>query len=172
MNEWMNEWMKWLLIYHLLSGQWPHLKAVYSTYHRFIGLPTWVEQSKTHIYGQLPLFPPLFIQALSSLFFHYHLFSFFHCPHIFFLHFYCVWWVSVCNGHFLNTNYYRTTFGGVPGSLIPCQFECMCDQNRPRFIVPSEWLSNEAQVPCLKGIHNYQQKSCFLLSLPVLPQLV
>ena len=56
--------------------------------------------------------------------------------------------------------------------LIPCQIECMCGQNRPRFIVPSERLSNEVQVPCLRGLRNDQQKSCFLLSLPVLPQLV
>ena len=27
-------------------------------------------------------------------------------------------WVSVCNWHSLNTNYYRTTFSGVPGSCI------------------------------------------------------
>ena len=26
-------------------------------------------------------------------------------------------WVSVCNWHSLNTNYYGTTFGGVPGSF-------------------------------------------------------
>ena len=31
--------------------------------------------------------------------------------------------------------------------LIPCQIECMCSQNRPWFIVPSERLSNEVQVP-------------------------
>ena len=40
----------------------------------------------------------------------------------------------------------------------------MCSQNRPRFKVQSERLSNEVQVPCLRGLRNDQQKSCFLLS--------
>ena len=41
-----NEWMKWLLVYQLSSGQWAYLKAVHSTYHRLTdGPPTWVEQS-------------------------------------------------------------------------------------------------------------------------------
>ena len=48
----------------------------------------------------------------------------------------------------------------------------MCSQNRPRFIVPSERLSNKIQVPCLRGLRNDQQKCYYLLSLPVLPQLV
>ena len=47
MNERMNEWMKWLLIYRLSSGQWLNLKVVYSTCLTLTsGLPTWVEQSK------------------------------------------------------------------------------------------------------------------------------
>ena len=40
--------------------------------------------------------------------------------------------------------------------LIPCQIECMYSQNRPRFIVPSERLSNKVQVPCLRGLRNDQ----------------
>ena len=71
----------------------------------------------------------------------------------------------------LNTNYYGTTFGGVPGSFNSDQIECMCSQNRPRFKVPSERLSNEVQVPCLRGLRTDQQKSCFLLSPTVPPQL-
>ena len=50
--------------------------------------------------------------------------------------------------------------------LITCQIECMCGHNRPRFIYPSERMSNEVQVPCLGGLRNDHQKSCFLLSLP------
>ena len=57
--------------------------------------------------------------------------------------------------------------------LIPCQIECMCGQKRPWFIVPSEWPSNMwyKTSPLPMGTSNDQQKSCFLLSLPVLPQL-
>ena len=73
----------------------------------------------------------------------------------------CSCWVTVCNWHSLNTYYYRTTFSGVPGSFNSDRIECMCSQNRPRFKVPSEQLSNEVQVPCLRGLRNDQQKSCF-----------
>ena len=38
------------------------------------------------------------------------------------------------------------------------------------FKVPSERLSNEVQVPCLRGLRTDQQKSCFLLSPTVPPQ--
>ena len=38
---------------------------------------------RTHIHGQLLLFPPSFIRALLSLFFLYHSYSFFLCAHIF-----------------------------------------------------------------------------------------
>ena len=34
----------------------------------------------------------------------------------------------------------KTTFYGVPGSFYFGQTECMYSQNRPHFIVPSEWL--------------------------------
>ena len=36
--------------------------------------------------------------------------------------------------------------------LISCQIKCIYDQNRPRIKVPSELLSNEEQVPCLRGL--------------------
>ena len=47
---------------------------------------------------------------------------------------------------------------------ILCEIECMCGQKRLQFIVPSERLSNEVQVPCLRGLYSDQQKLCFLLS--------
>ena len=37
--------------------------------------------------------------------------------------------------------------------------------------VQSFRLSNMVQTPCRKGLRNGQQKSCFLLILPVLPQV-
>ena len=52
----------------------------------------------------------------------------------------------------LNTNYFGTTFDGVPGSFDSDQIECICNQNRSRFKVPSKRLSNEVQVPCLTEI--------------------
>ena len=56
----MNEWIKWLLIYRLSSGQWPDLKAVHSTYHRLSdGLPTWVEQSKDTYSWSTSSFPTI-----------------------------------------------------------------------------------------------------------------
>ena len=52
----MEEWLNCLLIYCLSSSQWSDLKAIYFTYHYFTnGLPTWAEQTKTHIYGQLSI---------------------------------------------------------------------------------------------------------------------
>ena len=125
---------------------------------------------RTHVHGQFPLFPPSFIWALSYLFFLYHPFSFFYCPHIFIFIF------PVRVRYLYVTDTLTTPTITEPLSvvcqdlLIPCQNECMYGQNRPRFIVPSERLSNEVQVPCLRGLRNDQQKSCFLLSLPVLPQ--
>ena len=110
--------------------------------------------------------------AQSFLFFLCHSYSFFLCPHIF------IFIYTVHAGCLYVTGTLSTPTIMEPPSvecqdlLIPCQNECMCSQNRPRFIVPSERLSNEVQVPCLRGLHNDQQKSCFLLSLPVLPQLV
>ena len=70
---------------------------------------------------------------------------------------------SVCYWHCLNTYYFRTNFVRVPGSFNSEHVKCMCSQNRHRFKVPSEWLSDKVQVPCLRaGIT--QQKLCFLLS--------
>ena len=63
-------------------------------------------------------------------------------------------WISVCNWHSLNTNYY---FDEVPGSFNSVPDRCMFSQNRPQFKVPSKRLSNEVQIPCQRGIHNDQQ---------------
>ena len=45
----------------------------------------YLDRVRTHLYGQLPLFLPSFIQELSYLFFFYHPFPFFHCPYIYIL---------------------------------------------------------------------------------------
>ena len=84
---------------------------------------------------------------VNFLFSHHHLFGHYHICSFFIIHFSSV----VCQDLF-----------------IPCQIKCMCGQNRHRFILPSERLSIKIQIPCLKGLRNDQQKSCFLLSLPVI----
>ena len=105
-------------------------------------------------------------------FFLCHSYSFFLCPHIFFFIY------TVHAGCLYVTDTLSTPTIMEPPSvkcqdlLILCQIKCMYSQTRPRFIVPSERLSNEVQVPCLRGLCNDLQKSCFLLSLPVLPQSV
>ena len=40
----------------------------------------------------------------------------------------------------------------VPGSFDSNQTKCMCSQSRPRLKLPSERLSNEIRVPCLRGL--------------------
>ena len=56
-----------------------------------------------------------------------------------------------CNWHSLNTNYFGTIFGGVPGSFNSDKIKCVCSQNRPWFKVPSEWLHERwATNPLLK----------------------
>ena len=163
--------MKWLLIYRLSSGQWPDLKAVHSTYHRLTDrLPTWVEQSKDTCSWSTSSFPTIIYSGSIISFLSCSIIFVFPLPTYIHLHLYGACWLSVCDWHSLNTNYYGTTFGGVPGSFNSDQIECMCSQNRPRFKVPSERLSNEVQVPCLRGLRNDQQKSCFLLSPTVPPQ--
>ena len=80
-----DEWMKWLLIYRLSSGQWPDLKAVHSTYHRLTdGLPTWVEQSKDTCSWSSSSFPTIIYSGLNHFFsfFVIHI-SFFLWPHTF-----------------------------------------------------------------------------------------
>ena len=157
----MMEWMKWLLIYRLSSGQWPDLKSVHSTctYHRLTyGLPTWVVQSKDTCSWSTSSFPPSFIQARAFLFFLCHSYSFFLCPHIFIFIF------TVHAGYLYVTDTLSTPTITEPpleecqDLLIPCKIECISGQNRPQFIVPSERLSNEVQVPCLRGFCNDQQK--------------
>ena len=99
----MNEWMKWILIYRLSSGKWPDLKAVHSTYHRLTdGLPIWVEQSKDTYSWSSSSFLTIIYLGFN---------------HFFFFHLHNACWLSVCDWHSLNTNYYGTTFGGVPGSF-------------------------------------------------------
>ena len=95
-----------------------HLKVVHSTYHRpTSGLPTWLEQSKDTYSWSTSSFPAIIyldtyisFLSLTSIFF-LPLQTYCH------LHIYCACWVSVCNRHSLNINYYGITFGGVPGSF-------------------------------------------------------
>ena len=168
-NEWMNEWMNELdtyispnikLITRSLSGS--HTNKIHSQWAAYLGRAEPGPNAKInclfshrHIFG-------LFLIFQSSFQLHFSLPTF--IPRH--LRFAC--WVSVCIWHSLNTNYYGTTFGGVPGSFNFDQIECMCSQNRPQFKVPSERLSNEVQVPCLRGLRTDQQKLCFLLS-PTVP---
>ena len=141
----MNEWKKWLLIYRLSSGQLPDLKAVHSTYHRLTdGLPTWVEQSKdTCMFMVNVLFSHHHLFVLNH-FFSFHVINilFFLCPHIFIfiytLHAGCVYVTDTL----LTPTITEPPSVECQDLLIPCQIECMCGQNRPRFIVPSERLSN------------------------------
>ena len=135
----LNEWMKWLLIYRLSSGQWPDLKAVYSTYHRLTdGLPTWVEQSKDTYSWSTSSFPTIIYSGSIISFFLCHSYSLFLCPHIF------IFIYTVHAGCLYVTDTLSTPTITEPPSvecqdlLIPCQIECMCGQNRPQFIVPSE----------------------------------
>ena len=72
--------------------------------------------------------------SLSSIFF-------FSLPTYFHLHYYCA--ARTCmeltlSQHQLLRNHLRWS---ARIFLIPCQIECMCDQNRARFIVPSERLT-------------------------------
>ena len=116
--EWMNEWMKWLLIYRLSSGQWPDLKSVHSTYHRLTdGLPTWVEQSKDTCSWSTSSFPIIIYSGSIISFLFLSFIFFFPLPTYIHLHLFGACWLSVCDWHSLNTNYYGTTFGGVPGSF-------------------------------------------------------
>ena len=97
----------------------------------------YLEGAHLHCRCQL-LFPSSFIWAQTFLFFFLSFIFLLRLPTYIHLHFYGACWLSVRDRHSLNTNYYGTTFGGVPDLLIPYQIECMCGQNRPRFIVPSE----------------------------------
>ena len=130
-------------------------------------LPGW-NRVRSHIHCQLPFFPPSFIRTLSYLFFFIIHFLFFHCSHIFIFIF------TVGAGYLYIIDTLSTPTVTDPPSvecqdlLSLCQIECLCGQNRPWFIVPSKRLKNGEQIPCLRGLHNDQQKSCFLLSLPVL----
>ena len=92
---------------------------------------TWVEQSQGLMqrstvsflvvtYSVLPCLSIIFQFAFSS------------CP-LLFLAIYSVHaGYLFCNRDSLNTTYYGTTFGGVPGSFNSDQIECMCRQNRHR----------------------------------------
>ena len=101
----------------------------------------------------------------SFLFFLCHSYSFFLCPNIF------IFIYTVHAGCLYVTNTLSTPTITEPPSvecqdlLIPCQIECMCGQNRPRFIhvVPSGRLSNEVQVPCLRdyAMTNRNRVFCF-----------
>ena len=81
--------------------------------------------------------------SLSSIYFY-------HCPHIFIFIF------TVHAGCMYVTDTLLTPTIKEPPSmecqdlLILCQMECMYGYNRPLFIVPSERLSIEVQVPCLR----------------------
>ena len=82
------KWIKWLLIYHLSSGQWPDLKAVHSTYHRRTdGLPTWVIQSKdTQLWSNSSFPTIIYLGSIIAFLLLCHSYSFFLCPHITHIH--------------------------------------------------------------------------------------
>ena len=136
----MYEWMKRLLIYLLSSGHWPDLKAVYSTYHRLTdGLPTWIEQSNDSLSTSsfhIIIYSGAFISFLSLS----SIFLFFHYPHIF------IFIITVRAGYLYVTDTLSTPAITEPPSvecqelLILSQIKCMCGQNWPRCIVPSERL--------------------------------
>ena len=128
-------------------------------------LPSWVEPSQDLMLRSTVSF---LIVTYSDTFLSFNHLSncFFPCP----LLFLAIYALHAGYLFVTDTNYYGTTFGGVPGSFNSDQIECMCSQNRPRFKVPSERLNNEVQVPCLRGLRTDQQKSGFLLSTTVPPQ--
>ena len=110
----MNEWSGYLYTaFHQVSD------PVHSTYHRLTDrLSTWVEQSKDTCSCVDFLFSHHHLFGLNQLFFFlYHSYSYFLLPTYILLYLYGAWWLSVCDWHSLNTNYYGTNFGGVPGSL-------------------------------------------------------
>ena len=152
----MNEWMKWSLIYRLSSGQWPDLKAVHSTYHILNWWAAYLGRTEQgHMFMVNFLFSHHHLFGLNYIFsfFVIHILIFL-CPHIFIFIF------TVHAGCLYVTDTLSTPTITEPPSvecqdlLIPCQIECMYCQNRPRFIVPSERLSNEVQVPCVMTNRN------------------
>ena len=116
------------LITRSLSGS--HTKKIHSRWAAYLGRAESGPSAKInclfshrHIFG-------LFLVFQSSFQLHFSLPTF--IPR----HLRFAFWGSVCNWHSLNTNYYGTTFGGVPGSFNSDQIDCMCSQNRHRFKVP------------------------------------
>ena len=98
----------------------------------FDELPSWVEQSQDLILRSTVLF--LIITYSGTFLSFNHLLNWIFSLSTFIprgLRF--AGWLSVCNWHSINTNYYRTTLSVVPRSFNSDQIECMCSQNRPHF---------------------------------------
>ena len=110
------------------------------------GLPTWVEQSKDTCAWSTSSFPIIIYSGSIISFLSLSFIFFFPLPtytdiviFIYTVHAGCLYVTDTLS---------TPTFTEPPSVecqdlLIPCQIECMCSQNRSRFIVPSERLCIE-----------------------------